>query len=40
MAGCDSVILPYEFWQKIEALIESIPEDEFECCVDDVESDI
>ncbi len=40
MAGFDSVMLPYEFIEKLEALIESIPEDEFEGCVDDVQSDI
>jgi hypothetical protein len=40
MAGYDSVMLPYEFMEKLEALIESIPEDEFEGGVDDVESDI
>ena len=40
MAGYDSVILPYEFLEKLEALIESIPEDEFEGCMDGVEPDI
>ena len=37
MAGYDKVPLPYEFLEKLEGLIESIPEDEFEGCVDDVE---
>ncbi len=40
MADYDNVMLPYEFMEKLEALIESIPEDEFEGCVDDVEPDI
>jgi hypothetical protein len=40
MAGYDGVILPYEFIEKLVALIDSIPEDEFEGCVDEVKSDI
>jgi hypothetical protein len=32
--------LPYEFLDKLAALIESIPADEFEGCLDGVESDI
>jgi hypothetical protein len=40
MAGYDRLELPYEFLDKLAALIESIPADEVEGCVDGVEPDI
>jgi len=40
MAGYDRVDLPYEFIEKLKALIDSIPEDEFEGCLDSVDPDI
>jgi hypothetical protein len=40
MAGYDRVDLPYEFLGKLKALIDSIPEDEFEGCLDNVEPEI
>jgi hypothetical protein len=40
MAGYDHVNLPYEFMGKRKALINSIPEDEFDGCFDNVEPDI
>lgn len=40
MAKLDGVSLPYEFKEKLNALIDIIPSDEFERCLDDVEQDI
>jgi hypothetical protein len=40
MAEFDRVNLPYEFNEKLSALVDSIPADEFEGCVDDIEEDI
>jgi hypothetical protein len=40
MAEIDGVSLPYEFNEKLSTLIDSIPADEFEGCVDNVEEDI
>jgi hypothetical protein len=40
MAEFDGVSLPYEFNEKLSTMIDSIPADEFEGCVDDVEEDI
>ncbi|MGO9327447.1 MAG: hypothetical protein ACLQJ0_04950 [Steroidobacteraceae bacterium] len=40
MAGYDGVILPYEFIEKLQALIDSIPEVEFEGCLDEAQPDV
>ena len=40
MADLDRVLLPYEFMEKLTHLVESIPADEFEGCLDDAEADI
>lgn len=40
MAKFDGVILPYEFKEKLNAMIDVIPSDEYERCLDDVEQDI
>jgi hypothetical protein len=40
MADLDRVLLPYEFVEKLTHLVESIPADEFEGCLDDAEADI
>jgi hypothetical protein len=40
MAEFDGVTLPYGFKAKLSAMIDSVPPDEFEGCVDDVEQDI
>ncbi len=40
MAGYDSVYLPYELLEKLENLIDGIPDDEFEGSLDQVNSDV
>jgi len=40
MADFDRVLLPYEFLEKLSHLIDAIPVDEFEGCLDDAEADI
>jgi hypothetical protein len=40
MADLDRVLLPYEFLEKLTHMIESIPADEFDGCLDDAETEI
>jgi hypothetical protein len=40
MADLDRVLLPYEFLEKLDHLIDAIPADEFDGCLDDAEPDI
>ena len=40
MADMDGVFLPYEFLDKLAHLIESMPADEFEGCLDDAQADM